>query len=454
MTIPELSFAQTNSPETRVKVGFYLENKSIPDVDFTNPEAGNPGSGGSEFLFVALPYYLQKLHGKSISPVIFANTIGHLPVEVPVVEVDDVYDGAKAAKREGCDFFVYRPHLGTDATLLNVIQELQLPSIAWAHITPEPAHLRAMSKCSYLRAFVCVAPEQYDRVQDSPLHRQLACIVNGFDVDGFVPEPLPETQRDLVAYIGALVPQKGFHLLAKAWPRVLDRQPQARLVVIGSGALYDAEAPLGPWGIAEQGYETRDIIPFLDDGSGQPIPSVEFKGKLGLQKIEILCQTAVGVVNPSGHTEQCPGSALEFQAVGTPVVSGAYYGLLDTVVDGETGLLGRTDDDLVANICELLEDAEKANALGANGQNFVRDRFGYPEVASQWVELFSRLSDGREPVHPGFKRNIHRHYKWLVLVNRYLQVGIGWIIPWPSIAEIRSFMTGRLRSFSKPFGSR
>ena len=43
-----------------MKVAFYLENKDIQKVDFTNPELGNPGCGGTQFLFAATPYYLKK----------------------------------------------------------------------------------------------------------------------------------------------------------------------------------------------------------------------------------------------------------------------------------------------------------------------------------------------------------------------------------------------------------
>ena len=42
-----------------MKVAFYLENKDIQNVDFSHPELGNPGCGGTQFLFAATPYYLK-----------------------------------------------------------------------------------------------------------------------------------------------------------------------------------------------------------------------------------------------------------------------------------------------------------------------------------------------------------------------------------------------------------
>ena len=90
-------------------------------------------------------------------------------------------------------------------------------------------------------------------------------------------------------YLGSLVPQKGFHLLAKIWLKVVERVPNARLVVIGSGKLYDSNAQLGDWNIADKNYEDKYIKPFLVDiESGNPHASVKLMGKMGLEKKELL----------------------------------------------------------------------------------------------------------------------------------------------------------------------
>ncbi|WP_449372187.1 glycosyltransferase [Arthrobacter psychrolactophilus] len=49
--------------------------------------------------------------------------------------------------------------------------------------------------------------------------------------------PLLGPEEDLVIYLGDLSQRKGFHKLAEAWPLVLEQLPQARLSILGKGAL-------------------------------------------------------------------------------------------------------------------------------------------------------------------------------------------------------------------------
>jgi len=428
------------------KVAFYLENRAIPTVDLSEPELGNPGCGGTEFLFAALPYYLAKL-GSDYKPVLLANHINKLPVNVEHLQVSDVIEAVQQAKECGCKIFVYRPRRHTEKALLNEIDALKITTVAWAHITPLGEHLRVMSRTQYLKALVCVEHEQHDLARDSAIWRKLTYIVNGFDVEGFrLPAP-PTKEPGLVAYLGALLPQKGFHLLAKAWPKILKRCPNARLAVIGTGALYNEDAKLGPWGIADSRYEELYILPYLAGSDGQPLPSVTFLGRLGAEKKEVLYRAMVGIPNPGGQTENCPGSALEFQAAGTAVVSGAFYGLLDTVSDSQTGLLGRSEDDLVTNICKLLNNPERANELGKNGIRFVEHRYNYTAVVAAWSELFTRISKGHAPKRIPSKPNLHQHHKWLIALNRYFQIVFGLFIPWPSVIEIKARLMPALKLF-------
>ncbi len=419
-----------------VSVGFYLENKDIEGVDLRHPEKGNPGCGGTEFLLAALPYYLSR-HHPQCTPILFANRIEQLPDGIALHQVDHLPAAIRAAKAQGCDIFIYRPRRSPMPEALSLIDALQLPSIAWMHVTPEAATLRALARTRFIRAAVCVGHEQYDLLQDCPLNDRLTYINNGLDDAALKTTPAPCKDDKLVAYLGALVPQKGFHILARCWPDILRRVPHARLAVIGSGTLYQQDRPLGRLGLAEARYEDHYIAPYLTDAQGNILPSVTFHGTLGAEKNDLLRRALIGVVNPSGQTEACPLSPLEFQACGTPVVSGAYYGLLDTVDHGRSGLLGRGDDDLIAHICQLLQNPTQARAMGENGPSYVRRHHDYTHITREWIELFSRLQAGKTPARRRFKSNLHRHYKFAVFLNRPLQRGLGSVLPWPFVAEVK-----------------
>lgn len=423
-----------------LNINFYLHNVNIPDVDFTSPQHGNPGCGGTEYLFVALPYYLSKIRGKTCHVVIHANITDNLPKSLECHVAKDVIEAAEQAENMGADFFIYRPTREPELDFLRFVDSIELRTIAWFHITPTHPHLRLLAKSSATSAAVCVEHEQYDLAQDSSIWNKLTFIVNGFDLDGFQLKTPPQKDPNLVVYLGALVPQKGFHILAKAWKKVLLRHPKAHLAVLGSGKLYDSSAKLGPWKIAEEQYEKECIIPYLSGADAQPLPSVTFYGTLGIEKKQLLYQASIGVPNPSGHTENCPGSALEFQACGTPIVSGAFLGLLDTVLHNKTGFLGKTEQDLIDNICLLLNSNSKVTQFGDAGIRFVENKYNFDTVTKEWVDLFERLQQNKNPIKFKFKRNLHQHSKWLILFNRFFQITIGRIIKWPSVIEIKIYL--------------
>jgi glycosyltransferase involved in cell wall biosynthesis len=319
------------------------------------------------------------------------------------------------------------------------LDQLSLPSIAWAHITPSFTHLRRLAACAAIKALVCVEHEQHDHIYDTAVHSKLTYIVNGFDLGAVTDDtaPLPARDPNLVIYLGALTPQKGFHRLAQVWPDVIRHHPHAKLAVIGSGHLYGANTQLGPWGIAEQGYERRFIQPHLADTDGQPIPSVTFLGKLGPERYDWIKRAAIGIANPTGNTENCPGSVLEISALGTPVISAARYGLLDTVIDCHTGLLCRGKTALTRAIVELLSNPAYARQLGQAGPTFVNGRYHYAAVCQQWLDLLTNLQRHGRPIPHKMKNNLWAHSKFLQFCNRPLQASIGRLVFWPAVLEIK-----------------
>lgn len=40
-----------------MKICFYFDNSRRPDIDYSNPENGNPGIGGTEYIIWSVSYY-------------------------------------------------------------------------------------------------------------------------------------------------------------------------------------------------------------------------------------------------------------------------------------------------------------------------------------------------------------------------------------------------------------
>ena len=420
-----------------MKVAFYVPNKGLRNVDFSSPEKGNPGSGAAEYLHVALPYYINS---SDFEVFIYAQSIEKMPPEIKCVECEDIRDAAKKAKINQIDLFIFRPRIHEEENILELIDELKLPAIGRAALTPAPAHQRKMAKSRYFKALVAVGAEQYDYMCDSPISSKLTYIDNGISLDPCRRVLGIEKNERKITYMGALVYQKGFHILARNWRHILSRVPDATLCVIGSSRVYNEEYKLGPIGVADPKYEEQYIIPFLCDAKGKLLPSVKFLGGLGVDKYEHLAESIVAVANPTGQTETCCVSAIEMQACGTAVVTGAFYALLSTVTHRKTGLLSRGDRGFINDICRCLENPDYAKKMGREGARHTHEKYCFEVVSKQWKTLFKSINEGVlwKPPHE-FKHLLY-HRKWLRFINYHVSEIARRHITWPSVQELEGWM--------------
>ena len=101
---------------------------------------------------------------------------------------------------------------------------------------------------------------------------------------------------------------------------------------------------------------------------------------------------------------------LEAMACKAPVVASATGGILEVVVDGETGHLVAFEadpvttfpvdapkfaKDLAARLTELLKDPEKAKRMGEAGRKRVEEHFSWTAIAAQTIKLYQSLIAGR-----------------------------------------------------------
>jgi len=426
--------------EKKLKIGFYLGNRLIPHADLRFPEAGNPGVGGSEFGPVALPYFLSR-YSDDIDPVIYANVTGLLPDQVTSVQADNSVSAVRKAIGDNCQIFVVRL-CDRDVTeaFVREINGSDIRVIAWAHNNPSSRQMAVVAACENISRLVCVGREELDLIRDHVVFYKSTYIFNGIHFPTYGKDCRITQRGSTVVYLGSLVREKGFHVLAKAWPSVKKRIPSAHLIVIGSGSLYNENAPLGLWGIADERYE-REFRRFLSDPDGRPDSSVSFLGRIDPgEKISILRQADLGVANPNFRhkdgTETFCWSAVEFEACGVPVVSAAEDGLLDTVIDHKTGLLVRSVPGLAGAIVRLLEDNDLNDQFGRNAMNFVRSEFDFEKICSQWRGLFQDVIRNSPPPIVPMKRNVLYRHKFLREFLRRMKMQIPRLRAIPALLEI------------------
>lgn len=428
-----------------MKIAFYVPNEGLKNIDFSTPFNGNPGSGAAEYLHVALPYFISD---SKFETYILAQNILHMPANIKCIQCESIRDAAITAKKNSIDIFVFRPRIHEELGILDLIDEIKLPSIGRAALTPSSKHQRKMARCKYFKALVAVGSQQYDFMSDSPVAKKLSYIDNGINVSACDEFGSIKKNKKLVTYMGAIVPQKGFHVLARVWPKVLERHPDALLRVIGSSKIYNENSTVGPLGIADEAYERKYLIPYLCNNYGELHSSVTFLGALGREKYKHLSESIVAVPNPTGQTETCCVSAIEMAACSTAVVTGAYYALLGTVRNNFTGLLGRGDEKLASNICKLLDNPLLAINFGKNGREIAEKEYDFSKIAIKWKMLFNDVFDNSIIRRPSHQFNyIQYHRNWLRMINCIPARFLNNVINWPSTQDVENLLVNSVKNF-------
>lgn len=373
------------------KLGFWFENQSIATVDLSSPELGNAGVGGTEYQFVLLAYLLLSIKPKDVEVTFFLEAKQSLPKGIKQVVVPSLYAAYEESSAQSDDFLIFRPRRDiTDEIIQTSFKKTKL--IPWLHITPKRNYLDWLANNPMIHRIVFVGDDQRMRTVDHKVFPKSSTIYNS---SWGIYQATRARKNNSVVYLGALVPRKGFHILAKAWNDVRKEIPQAELFVIGSGALYDKNVQLGSLELAESFYEDR-FVNLLGGEDGIQRLGVHFLGNLGTEKKRIIDSATVGVVNPSGLTENCPMSVVEFYQSGIPVVSSVKYGMRDMIVSGETGILCRSSSDLSTALIQFLNGSLDSQRLGRNGIEFAKKKFSPELIVENWMKLFA--GDLRETV--------------------------------------------------------
>ena len=412
-----------------IKLGIELPDKNITGIDLSNPKEGNPGVGGSEYLFALLGTYLKQ-ETDNIDICYYHYSDNKLPEKGKVVK--DEYEMLRQMSLDSVDIFIYQVNKAPE--WYKVLQKTSLRAMAWAHVYPAYYEQQELIKTENIKRVVFVGKEEYDAYIDSDLIRKSTYIYNMLNTD----KPLRErtlTSKE-VTYIGSLVPAKGFHVLAKIWNSIVEKVPDAKLNIIGTGRVYDRNAKLGRYGIAQDNYE-KSFMKYLLTPEGEIMPSVHFLGLLGEEKEEVFSRTMVGVVNPTALTETFCMSAVEMELAGIPVVSKKKWGLLDTIINNETGFLFSSDKEFVNYIVRLLKDYELNVKMGAKASTFVKDTFEASDIIKRWKKEIEAVQDGVQPEYFGVQGHYLNDKKWIKMVIRFVRYVLG-IKKFPDYATIEN----------------
>lgn len=361
------------------KIAFFLNQPNTQEKDLSELLTKSYRLGGSEFEFLIVSYLIEQ-KDNDIKSYLLSNYDG----KVPHQEFHQVKDLGQA-----CDFCLQNSinKIVIDIKQFNeaVINKYskKLEFYIWAHNIVGEYILNKCLTFSCVKKIICVSQSQMLGFKDHPSILKACYIYNIilFKDRDFYKNKIDSRDQHNVVYMGCIRPDKGFHVLAKAWPIILSEIPDAQLYVIGNGQLYGKNVDLGKYGIATQEYE-NEFMPYVTDKNGIILPSVHFLGLLGDEKYDVMGRCKVGVPNPTNSSETFCISGVEMELLGCSVTT------LKLPVYEETQMnkkyLFEDETQISEYIINRLKDAPDSFE---DLYNFVTSKFSLESSISRWEQL-------------------------------------------------------------------
>lgn len=153
-------------------------------------------------------------------------------------------------------------------------------------------------------------------------HPNTHIIPSGVDVDLFIPGQ-PECSGMALA-VGRFVEKKAPHHTIKAFASIADQYPNARLEMVGEGALFS---------------QCRSLVEELGIGEKIILHGAREHEFVQRKMAEAAMFVQHSVTTQDGDTEGLPTAIQEAMATGLPVVSTRHSGIPEAVLEGNTGFL-------------------------------------------------------------------------------------------------------------------
>jgi len=183
----------------------------------------------------------------------------------------------------------------------------------------------------------------------------------------------------LILYVGRLIRIKGVDQLISAMPAVIQKHPEAKLVIVGNGPERDNLLALSK----KLQLENNTI----------------FKTEMSQNRLVEWYSAADLFVlpsrkNPSGEKEGQGVVLLEAMACGLPVVGSNVGGIPSIINHEKTGILAKpgNPEDLSEKICILLEETDLREQIIKNARQMVLQRFTWESTADKFIKIYKQAT--------------------------------------------------------------
>jgi len=187
----------------------------------------------------------------------------------------------------------------------------------------------------------------------------------------------PSYSQKLFVGAGRFVDKKAPYATILAFKKALEKHPDAKLVLPGSGPLYDV---------------CKELVNYFGLQDSISLPGVFASANFINLLKNASCFVQHSLTAGNGDMEGTPVAILEAGAAGLPVISTFHAGIPDVVIDGKTGLLvpERDIDGMAEKMLFILDNPEKAKEMGMAGRENIRANFSMKRQIDVLNEIVER----------------------------------------------------------------
>jgi glycosyltransferase involved in cell wall biosynthesis len=200
------------------------------------------------------------------------------------------------------------------------------------------------------------------------------CVIgNGVELEQFRAHVQPPWAADApkrVVFTGNLAPYQGLDVLLQAFAAASSKRQDIRLQIVTDSDFSTYEQTARELGI-------RDLV--------EIVPAPTFAG------LPALLETAHVAANPRVEADGMPVKLLNYMAAGKPIVS--FAGSAPGLIHGDTAWLIGGGDPMAfgQGILDVLEDPERALALGRRARRFVEEHYRWPVLAERIERVYQAV---------------------------------------------------------------
>ncbi|MEL7035083.1 MAG: glycosyltransferase [Cyanobacteria bacterium J06592_8] len=245
---------------------------------------------------------------------------------------------------------------------------------------------------------------------------RIQTIANGVDLDKFVdsslgcfkPKPTANSQTKQLLYVGRICPEKGSHILLEAFQKVLKKQPDTHLTLVGPMGVIPYEYLVG----LSEDTKIQELAKFHQDNNWRKFlrdaytklnkiqeNSVTLTGCLAPIKLPPYYQNTDLFIFPSVCQEAFGMPVAEAMVAGIPVIVSDGGGIPELLEEGRTGLVVErgNSEALAEAILKLLEDEPLRKSMGKAAHQRAVKHFSFEKIAEdlqrQYEQLFKTINE-------------------------------------------------------------